>query len=68
MGAIWLRQYSSGGKSSRLAVRGLPVRSHPGRVKVSLSKTLTPIAPDELVGTLHGSQSPLCVNVCVNGE
>ena len=45
---------------------GLPVRSHPGRVEVSLSKTPNPpIAPDELVDTLHGSQSPLvCVSVC----
>ena len=56
----------SGGKSSRLAVGGLPVRSHPGRVEVSLSETPNPsIAPDELVGTLHGSQSPLvCECVC----
>ena len=35
---------------------------HPGRVEVSLSKTPN---PDELVGTLHGSQSPLvCECVC----
>ena len=35
-------------------------------VEVSLSKTPNPqIAPDELVGTLHGSQSPLvCECVC----
>ena len=32
----------SGGKSSRLAVGGLPVRSHPGHVEVSLSKTPNP--------------------------
>ena len=32
----------SGGKSCHLAVGGLPVRSHPGRVKVSLSKTPNP--------------------------
>ena len=39
---------------------GLPVRSHPGRVEVSLSKTPNPqIAPDVLVGTLHGNQSVL---------
>ena len=56
----------SGGKSCRLLVGGLPVRSHLGRVEVSLSKMPNPpIAPDELVGTLHGSQSPLvCECVC----
>ena len=54
-------RYSSGGKGCRLVVGGLPVQSHPGRVEVSLSKT-PPIAPDELVGTLHGCQSLL---VCV---
>ena len=32
----------SGGKCSRLAVGGLPVRSHPGRVEVPLSKTPNP--------------------------
>ena len=32
----------SGGKSCSLAVGGLPVRSHPGRVEVSLSKTPKP--------------------------
>ena len=60
-GAIWLRR-----KSCRLAVGGLPIQSHPGRAEVSLSKTPNPpIAPDELVGTLHGSQSPLvCECVC----
>ena len=35
-------RYGSGGKSCRLAVGGLPVRSHPGRVEVSLSKTPNP--------------------------
>ena len=49
---------AKGGKSCRLAVGGLPVRSHPGCLEVSLSKT-PPIAPDELVGTLHDSQSAL---------
>ena len=43
---------------------------HPGRVEVSLSKTPNPqLAPDELVGNLHGSQSPLvwqCVCERVN--
>ena len=60
----------SGGKSSRLAVGGLPVRSRPGRVEVSLGKTPNTkpnrdLTPDELVGTLHGSQSLLvCECVC----
>ena len=59
-------QYGSGGKSCRLAVRGLPVRSPPGRVEVSLSKTPNP----QLLLTgwsvpFNGGQSP--VNVCVNG-
>ena len=62
--------FCSGGKSSRLAVGGLPIRSLPGCVEVSLSKTPNPqIASDELVGTLHGSQSPLvceCVYERVN--
>ena len=35
-------RYSSGGKSSCPAVGGLPVWTHPGRVKVSLSKTPNP--------------------------
>ena len=56
----------SGGKSCRLAVGGLPVRSHPGRVEVSLSET--PIPQLLLVGTLRGSQSPLvCVCVWMRG-
>ena len=37
-----LGQYGSGGKSSCLAVGGLQVRSHPGYVEVSLSKTPNP--------------------------
>ena len=50
----------SGGKSCHLAVGGLPVQSHAGRDEVSLSKTPNPpIAPNELVGALHGSQLPL---------
>ena len=58
---LTLLMKSWGGKSCRLAVGGLPVRSHPGRVEVSLSKTPNP----QLVGTLHGSQSPLvCERVC----
>ena len=35
-------RYGSGGKSCRLAVGGLPVRSHPGCVEASLSKTPSP--------------------------
>ena len=35
-------RYGSGGKSCHLAVGGLPVRSHPGCVEVSLSKTPNP--------------------------
>ena len=34
--------YGSGGKTCRRAVGGLPVRSHPGRVEVSLSKIPNP--------------------------
>ena len=37
-----LGRYGSGGKSCRLAVGGLPVWSHPGRDKVTLSKTPNP--------------------------
>ena len=36
------KQLILGGKSCRLAVGGLQVRSHPGRVEVSLSKTPNP--------------------------
>ena len=58
-------RYGSGGKSCRLVVGGLPVRSHPGHVEVSLSKTPNPQLLLMLVGTLHGSQSPLvCECVC----
>ena len=59
-------RHGSGGKSCHLAVGGLSVRSHPGRIVMSLSKTPNLlIAPDELVGTLHGSQLPLaCECVC----
>ena len=35
-------RYGSGGKSCCLAVGGLPVQSHPGRVEMSLSKTPNP--------------------------
>ena len=57
-------RYGSGGKSCRLAVGGLPVRSHPGRVEVSLSETPNPrlLLTSWLV---PGSQSPLvCEWVC----
>ena len=42
---IWIEEfgrYGSGGKTCRLAVRALPVWSHPGCVEVSLSKTPNP--------------------------
>ena len=42
MSADALGRYGSGGKSCHLAVGGLPVRSHPGHVEVSLSKTPNP--------------------------
>ena len=58
----------SGGKSSRLAVGGLPVRSHPGRVEVSLSKTPNPqlLLTSWLVPCMAANRR-WCVNVCVNG-
>ena len=58
----------SGGKSSRLAVGGLPVRSHPGRVEVSLSRTPNPrlLLTSWLVPCLAANRH-WCVNVCVNG-
>ena len=59
---------SSGGKSSRLAVGGLPVRSHPGRVEVSLSKTPNPqlLLTSWLVPCMAANRR-WCVDVCVNG-
>ena len=61
LGAIWLR-------SCRLAVGGLPVRSHPGRVEVSLSKTPNPqlLMTSWLVPCMAANRR-WCVNVCVNG-
>ena len=58
----------SGGKSCRLAVGGLPVRSHPGRVEVSLSKTPNPqlLLASWLVPCMAANRR-WCVNVCVNG-
>ena len=65
MVSVW---YGSGGKSCRLAVGGLPVRSHPGRVKVSLSKTPNPqlLLTSWLVPCMAANRR-WCVNVCVNG-
>ena len=56
------------GKSCRLAVGGLPVRSHPGRVEVSLSKTPNPqlLLTSWLVPCMAANRR-WCVNVCVNG-
>ena len=49
-----LRDNGSGGKSCRLAVGGLPVRSHPGRVEVSLRPN-----PHQWVNKKHQLDSPL---------
>ena len=61
-------RYGSGGKSCRLAVGGLPVRSHPGRVEVSLSKTPNPqlLLTSWLVPCMAANRR-WCVNVCVKG-
>ena len=60
--------YGSGGKSCHLAVGGLPVRSHPGRVEVSLSNTPNPqlFLTSWLVPCIATNRR-WCVNVCVNG-
>ena len=52
----------------RLAVGGLPVRSHPGCVEVSLSKTPNPqlLLTSWLVPCMAANRR-WCVNVCVNG-
>ena len=57
----------SGGKSCRLAVGGLPVRSHPGCVEVSLSETPNPqlLLATWLVPCMAANRR-WCVNVCVN--
>ena len=67
VGGGFLGRYGSGGKSCRLAVGGLPVRSHPGRVEVSLSKTPNPrlLLKSWLVPCM-ASNHRWCVNVCVN--
>ena len=56
---------NSGGKSSRLAVGGLPVRSHPGCVEVSLSKTPSPqlLLTSWLMSCMAANRC-LCVSVC----
>ena len=61
-------RYGSGGKSCRLAVWGLPVRSHPGYVEVSLSKTLNPqLLLTSWLVPCTAANCRWCVNVCVNG-
>ena len=62
-------RYGSGGKCCRLAVGGLLVQSHPGRVKVSLSKTPNPqlLLMSWLVPCMAANRR-WCVNVCVMGE
>ena len=67
-GYCMFQKISSGGKSSRLAVGGLPVRSHPGHVEVSLSKTPNPqlLLTSWLVPCMAANRR-WCVNVCVNG-
>ena len=71
--AIWGRyrakwRYGSGGKSSRLAVGGLPVRSHPGCVEVSLSETPNPrsLLTSWLVPCMAANRR-WCVNVWMRG-
>ena len=61
-------RYGSGGKTCRLAIGGLPVRFHPGRVEVSLSKTPNPqlLLTSWLVPCMAANRR-WCVNVCVNG-
>ena len=58
-------RYGSGGKSCRLPVRGLPFRSHPGRVEVSLSKSPNPqlLLMSWLVPCMAANRR-WCVNVC----
>ena len=65
---VYMGRYGSGGKSCRLAVGGLHVRSHPGLVEVSLSKTPNPqlLLTSWLVPCMAANRR-WCVNVCVNG-
>ena len=63
---------AQGGKSSRLAGGGVLVRSHPGRVEVSLSETPNPrlLLMSWLVPCMAANRRwcvNVCVNVCVNG-
>ena len=68
----WLFMVSTvdctGGKSSHLAVGGLPVRSHLGHVEVSLSETPNPqlLLTSWLVPYMAANRR-WCVSVCVNG-
>ena len=64
----YVTRCGSGGKSCRLAVGGLPVRSHPGRVEVSLSETPNPqlFLTSWLVPCMAANRH-WCVNVCVDG-
>ena len=68
--AIWgdMAQEVEQSSGSRLAVGGLPVQSHPGRIKVSLSKTPNPqlLLTSWLVPCMAANRR-WCVNVCVNG-
>ena len=61
-------RYGSGGKICRLAVGGLLVRFHPGRVEVSLSETPNPqlLLTSWLVPCMAANRH-WCANVCVNG-
>ena len=61
-------RYGSGGRAVVLAVEGLPVWSHPGRVEVSLSETPNPqlLLMSWLVPCMAANRR-WCVNVCVNG-
>ena len=54
-------------RAVRLAVGGLPVRSHPGRVEVSLSKTPNPqLLLMSWLGSCMAANRHWCVSVCVN--
>ena len=61
-------RYGSGGKTCHLAIGGLLVRSHPGYVKVSLSKALNPqlLLTSWSVPGMAANRR-WCVNVCANG-
>ena len=61
---LYMGRCGSGGKSCRLAVGGLPVRSQPGRVEVSLSETPNPrlLLTSGLVACMAANR-----RWCVNG-